>query len=217
MLGKAPLRDSMHRINKYLWEYVYSETEKSQAQRLEEPQRDRFSMETEAPPLTVREIGEIYLNIDRYQANVDKIKDSCDFWLVGKVFADWLPLVGRIDILEQMIGVARESGLIPLSIHHLTSLVLSKLDDLDVAGHWTYINNHWQVLSEEGALEAIQRSDKPITAFSALVSREEKRIEATLDYVFNYAKVDSVDFGVETPDEAELISGILFRNHFRKD
>ena len=154
--------------------------------------------------------------MDKYQANVDRIKDSCDFCLVGTVFADWLPLLGRIDILEQMIVRVRESGLVPLSVHHFTSLVLPKLDELDVAGHWTYINSNWQLLSEEAALEAIHRSDKPITSFSALVSGSEKEIEASLDYLFNHVKVDSINFGVETADEAAQISGILFNNHFAR-
>ncbi|MFC1833799.1 hypothetical protein ACFL2Q_03570 [Thermodesulfobacteriota bacterium] len=216
MLGNEPLRDSMHRINKHLWEYVYSESEKAAVQRLRESQRSHFSTASDSSPLTEKEIGEIYLKVDKYQANVDRIKDSCDFCLVGTVFADWLPLLGRTDILEQMIGLARENGLVPLSIHHFTSLVMSKLDYLDVAGHWTYINNYWQLLTEEAALEAVHQSDKPITAFCALVSRKEKEIEASLDYLFNHVKVDSVDFGVETPDEARLISSILFNNHFPK-
>lgn len=214
MLGNEPFRDSMPRINKYLWEYVYSESEKASVQRIGEHQRSRFSTETDSTPLTAKEIGEIYLKADKYQANVDRIKDSCDFCLIGTVFGDWLPLLGRIDILEQMVGLVRESGLVPLSIHHFTSLVLGKLDDLDVAGHWTYVNNYWQLLSEEAALEAIHQSGKSITSFSALVSREEKEIEASLEYLFNRVKVDSVDFGVETPDEARLISDILFNKHF---
>ena len=216
MLGNEPLRDSMHRINRHMWEYVYSESEKAAVERLGEPQRSRFSAITDSPPLTEKEMRQIYLKLDQYQANVDRIANSCDFCLIGTVFADWLPLLGRMDILEQMVCLVRASGLVPLSIHHFTSLVLPKLDDLAVAGHWTYINDSWQLLSEQAALEAVHHSDKPITAFCALVSRKEKEIQASLDYLFNHVKVDAVNFGVETPDEARLISGIIFNNHFPK-
>ena len=143
------------------------------------------------------------------QSNIDKIKENCDFCLVGTVFADWLPLLERTDILQDMIALVRENGLIPLSIHHWTSLVLPLLDKLDVAGHWTYINKAWQLLNEDDAIRAIQQSPKPITAFKALLSRKKEDIEAYLEYVFHEAHVNAVDFGVETLEEIQLISHIL--------
>lgn len=216
MMGTKPLRDMRPRINASLFTHVFSAREKAAIAQLGQEQRETwFAYPTEARPLTSQEIADICVDEETYQANLERIKDICEFCLVGTVFADWLPLLGRGDLLHALIQRIRENGLIPLSIHHWTSLVLPLLDDLDVAGHWTYINKAWQFLSEDNALQAIHQSPKPITAFKVLLSRRQEDVEAYFEYAFRVVKADAVDFGVETIEEAQCVSTILHERYFR--
>ncbi|MCP4629928.1 MAG: hypothetical protein GY850_41440 [bacterium] len=217
MIGKRKLREIHPRINAHFFKHVFSVKEKAAISQLCPDQREVwFSYPSEATPLTSQEIASIYVDEEKYQANLDKIKEICEFCLVGTVFADWLPLLGRQDILRDVIALVRDNKLIPLSIHHWTSLVLPLLDELDVAGHWTYLNKACQFLTEGDAIQAIQHSQKPITAFKALLSREKEDIEAYFDYVFHVAHIQAVDFGVETTEEAHVIATILQERFFHK-
>lgn len=153
----------------------------------------------------------MYVNMEKYQSNLNKIKGVCDFCLIGTGYADWLPLLGRLDIFEKLIVLVRKNGFIPLSVHHWTSLVLRKLDSVDFGGHWTYLNKGEQLIDEGDALKAIRDCKKPVTAFKALLSRDSVQVKSYFDYLFNKANVQAVDFGVETVDEAIDISAILIK------
>jgi hypothetical protein len=211
MLGNLPLREHQDNIIAYLFDRVFSARDIAKmATTVSEPQRDQwFSRSPYALSLTAHEIADIWLDEKQYQARLDRIRFMCDFCLVGTVFADWLPLLGRSDLLEEMIAMVRANGMVPLSIHHWTSLVLHLLEEFDVAGHWTYLNKACQVLTEGEVIEAIRHSGKPVTAFKALLSREDQDIEAYFEYLFHKVRVDAVDFGVETTEEARRIAGIL--------
>lgn len=210
MLDTIPLRKAAPRIKAHLFTQVFSADEQAAiAQLSPEQQAGWFAYPAEAIPLTDHDIARITVDEQAYQANLDRLKSLCEFCLVGTVFADWLPLLDREDILRTLIQRIRASGMIPLSIHHWTSLVLPQLDTLDVAGHWTYLNKAWQFLAEQDALHAIRHASKPVTAFSVLRSRDPEALKAYFDYAFQVARVDAVDFGVETIEEAQRISTIL--------
>jgi len=194
------------RIIATLFDRFLSVEEMNKISKLDKHYKERwFSFDKEDKPLTQKEIDAININLDKYQKKLEKVRGVADFCLIGTGYADWLPLLGRMDIFQDLIKLVRKNGFIPLSVHHWTSLVLPKLDKLDFAGHWTYLNKNAKLIDEEDVLETINKCSKPITAFKAIISREKKEIKEYLKYLSDISNVKAVDFGIETVDEAKSV------------
>lgn len=77
MLGTEPLREQQDRITAHLLDRVFSAGEIAKQAALPEPQREQwFTRPPDAISLTAGEIASIWLNVERYQAEIDRIKSG---------------------------------------------------------------------------------------------------------------------------------------------
>jgi hypothetical protein len=168
-LGETDLRDIGDVVAKTLFKQKLSATQLREISEMPENRRIRwFGTSEDSTILSDEDVRNIYLDEVAYRKNLDILAGAVEFVLVGTDYADWLIPLNRVDILLRMIEIIREYGLVPISVSHWTSVTIPVLDQMNVAGHWIYLNKLEQLLSQNGAHNAIRTARKPITAFRVL-------------------------------------------------
>ena len=112
----------------------------------------------------------------------------------------------RIDHAEEIFGIIREGGLIPvMTSHNPKSLLTSELNGYDVAGYIIIINKvgYQMDYGESGAtLKAVRYSTKPVIGFKPLAFGRIPPIEA-LEFTYNVPGVRGVAVGIGSEEEMD--------------
>jgi len=199
--GKS-LMEFPGRIISTMYQNYFSDKIKGDIAKLPYPATKWFS-EIDLKPLTQTEIDSIKINMDVFQEKLDSFKGICDFCLIGPNPIDSLIILDRLDLLEKMINVVRKNGFIPLALPHLTSISIPKIDKLDFAGYWTWINKEFQFSNEKDAFKAINASRRPTTAMKVFGGgRLADDIKGSIKYLKDKG-IKAVNLGVETEEQAE--------------
>ena len=173
--------------------------------------------------LTESEIQAISLNVGRFVARLNAAASVADAILLGADYADWLPLLGRIDLLEQMFEIA--AAIKPVfSISHLVEIVLPTLDKMPVEGHFIPYGKHTALFSHEGVRTAASASRVGIAGtFSVLRERlPDEDVEELIEFAVRSFPSSALLLGVAYDREAKelvkatttakaLIAGALTR------
>lgn len=156
--------------------------------------------------LSSEEISAIEINYDVFEQKVQKLKE-CDFCLIGPNPLDCLVILERTDLIRKLIDIVRKHGLIPLGLSHLTAISIPKMDKLDFAGYWTWINKEFQFPNEDDAWKAIGSTSRPVTAMKVLAGGKISDIEGAISYIKKNG-AEAINLGVETKEQAIETFGI---------
>lgn len=149
-----------------------------------------------------KEIKSFGLDEEEYTKQLKELRGVCDFCLVGNLGRSALILLGREDIVKREIELAREQGFVPLGMCEAGGLALLKIEKLDVAGTWVWINRHFSCPSLNYALKVIKESKKPITAYKIFTSPEEFDLDKSIEFIKSVPKIKSIVIGVENKEQA---------------
>ena len=143
------------------------------------------------------------VNEGEYLVQLTKFQTFCDFCLVGNLGHSAFILLGREDIIEREIEMVRGKGLIPLGMCQGGGLAFSKMDSLNVAGHWGWINSHYIHPNREYALREIRQIKKPITAYKIFTSPDGFNFNKSMAFIKSIAQIKSIVVGVDNKEQAE--------------
>jgi len=209
-LNNHPLMKLPDRIVSTMYQDYFSDKVKKDISKLPYPATKWFKNIKEKS-LTKKEIDSIKLDQNVFQKNLNYIKEVCDFCLIGPNPIDCLIIFNRLDIIEKMIKKVRENNMIPISLAHLTSLSIPKLEKLDFALYWTWINKEFQFSNEKDAFKAIKESKKPTTAMKVFAGgRLVEDIEGCLKYLKDKG-IKAFNLGVETEQQAQQTFSIAHK------
>ncbi len=154
------------------------------------------------------EIKSFRLDEKEYQKQL-KILSFCDFCLVGNLGRSALVLLGREDIVKKEIEIARELDFVPIGICEGGGLALQKIESLNVAGTWIWINKDFACPNLDYTLKEIKKSSKPITAYKAFTSPEGFNLDKSMRFIKSIKQIKSIVVGVENKEQAkETFSGL---------
>lgn len=149
------------------------------------------------------DIKKISLNEDEYKVDIGKFKEFCDFCLVCNIGRSALLALGREDIVKREIELVREAGFIPIGMCEGAGYALPKMEELDVAGNWVWLNNNFAFPQLDVALGKIKVAKKPLTAFKIFSGSQDFDLEESLKFLLEIDAVKSMVFGLETVEHAE--------------
>ncbi len=162
-----------------------------------------FGYDHQAEPLSDKEIAEIYLDHNLFLKRLSTLKD-CQYLFLGGSDADWLVSLGRVDILAEMVSVARNAGFIPLILCQYASYIIPKIEaaGVDVEGYAMPLNQEWGWFDRDECVDIVKSIKKPIIAFRPLAGGDVKDVRTALDWLYTNAGVESVLYGATTPIHA---------------
>ncbi len=133
------------------------------------------------------------------------------FLIVGGKYSDWLLALGRIDLLKEMVSMARKRGFIPIFSGQWSTFVLPKAKPLEVAAYAIPINQKGSLFDLAQACPMIKRFEKPIISLNPLAEGSLlKKSEEALSFLFNELKVYSAIIEVASQEEmGEVIRGVV--------
>ncbi|MAG39842.1 hypothetical protein CMI41_02655 [Candidatus Pacearchaeota archaeon] len=148
------------------------------------------------------EIETIRLDEKEYIAQLKEFGSFCDFCLVGNYGKSTLLTIGREDIIKKEIKLARKAGLVPLGMCEGGGLALPKMEQLDVGGHWAWINRQHAHPNLSYTLDVIKKIKKPITAYKVFTSSEGFNFEESIKLIRNIPQIKSIVVGIEDKEQA---------------
>jgi hypothetical protein len=163
-----------------------------------------FGYDPQAELLTDQEVKSITLDERAFLKRLQGFQD-CQVVLLGGADADYLVSLERMDIVAEMVQIARAQGLRPFLLSQYPSLVLPKAEayGLDVEGYAVPLNKEWSWFDRDACLQAVQDTQKTVIAFMPLASGDLKKdIRGALGWLYEEAGVESVLFGTATASHA---------------
>ncbi|MBT4604836.1 hypothetical protein HOC01_04305 [archaeon] len=149
-----------------------------------------------------KEINEFRLDEKEYKKQLKKM-DFCDFALVGNIGRSALILLNRADIVEKEIELVRQQKIIPIGMCEGGALALPKMEKLNTAGTWVWMNKHFCCPNLKSALKTIKKSTKPITSYRVFVSLDGFDLEKSISFIKKIKQVKSIVVGVDGVDQAK--------------
>lgn len=156
-----------------------------------------------------KEIKLFRLNEREYEQQLKEFGEFCDFCLVGNLGSSTLILLGRDDIVKKEIELARKEGFIPIGICEGGGLALPKIEKLDVAGTWVWINRYFACPNLDYTLNVIKKSKKPITAYRIFDSPKGFNLDESIKFIKGVSQIKSMLVGVENKEQAKETFGKL--------
>jgi len=148
------------------------------------------------------DIGSFRLDEEEYLRQLDKFS-FCDFFLVGNLGRSALVLLGRDDIVRREIELVRQKGRVPVGMCEGGCLVLPKMEKMDVACTWIWINKHTACPNLDYALKVIKKSKKPITAYKVFSGPKGFNFEESIKFIESVPLIKSIVVGVENSVQAK--------------
>jgi len=150
-----------------------------------------------------KEINSFKLNVDEYVQQLKEFRKFCDFCLVGNLGRSALILLGREDIIRKETELARGAGLIPIGMCEGGGVILPRIEKLDVAGTWVWINSVFACPNLDYALDVIKKSKKPITAYKIFAGPEVIDLDKSINFIKGISQIKSIVVGVENKVQAK--------------
>ncbi|MFZ5435117.1 MAG: hypothetical protein ACOZCF_02080 [Bacillota bacterium] len=163
-----------------------------------------FGYDDSVPALTDAEIASIALDEQAFRERLEGLS-AARFLMLGGTDADWLSSLGRMDIVAQMVRIAKDMGFVPLLLGHYTSTLIpaAMRASLDVEAYVIPLNREWSWFTHEDALRAVRQADKPCIAFMPLGSGSlASDVKGALRWLYNEAGVTGILVGVSRPRTA---------------
>ncbi len=163
-----------------------------------------FGYDHTAKSLSDKEIASIRLDRDLFLKRISIFKD-CQYLMIGGSDADWLVSLGRVDLIAQMVQIAREQGFIPFVLCQYASYILPIIEKsgADVDGYAIPLNKEWSWFNRDACVDVIRSINKPMIAFMPLASGSlRKDVRGALDWLYGEVKIESILFGTATPGHA---------------
>jgi len=149
------------------------------------------------------ELKTIRLDEKEYVEQLKEFRAFCDFCLVGNLGRSALITIGREDIVQREIDLARKIGFIPLGMCEGGGSALPKMEKLNVSGHWVWINRHHAHPNLQYALKVIKKIKKPITAYKIFTSPEGFNFKESIKFIKSVPQIKSIVVGVENKEQAK--------------
>jgi hypothetical protein len=162
--------------------------------------KNRFSEE---------ELKTIKLDEKEYVEQLKVFRSFCDFCLVGNLGRSALFTLGREDIIQKEIELARKTGFIPLGMCEGGGLALPKMEKMDVGGHWVWINHHHAHPNLPYTLKIIKKISKPVTAYKVFTGPEGFKFEESMRFIESISQIKSIVVGVENEEQAKETFSML--------
>ncbi len=163
-----------------------------------------FGYDESVPILTDVEIASITLDEQAFRERLRGLSVA-RFLMLGGTDADWLSALGRMDIIAQMVRIAKDMGFVPLLLGHYTSTLIpaAMKASLEVQGYVVPLNREWSWFTHEDALRAVRQADKPCIAFMPLGSGSlVSDVRGALRWLYDEAGVTGILVGVSRPQTA---------------
>lgn len=121
---------------------------------------------------TQKEIDRFAFDRPRFESVLSQLRpEETPFLVIGERYGDWLLALGRIDLLHEMVELARQRHFIPVFSGQWPAFSLPKAKPLDVAAYAVPIRQR-EVLSQGSQMtELIKRFDRPLIGLNPLPSR----------------------------------------------
>lgn len=189
---------------------IYSSEVRAEINNYSEKRKKRwFLPSNDVRALDADEIEQICLDESLYRSKLEMLSDVVDYILIGTDYADWLVPLGREDILARMSIIVRKYELLPLSVSHHASITLPVLDTMDFEGHWIYLNQVEQLLSESSVRNTLKRIRHPVTAFRVLGGGQlANDLETSIEYIRSMGIQDIV-VAAETAEQIKETMSVV--------
>ena len=157
--------------------------------------------------LTRKEIDRISFDSARFERALSSFQPKTSpFLFIGERYGDWLLGLGRSDLLQEMVSMAREKGFIPILSGQWATFFLPNAKPLDAAAYAIPINKKRSFFDLSQACDLIKKFDKPVISLDALEDQELlMNPEEALSFLMNELKICLAIVKVSTEEELERI------------
>jgi hypothetical protein len=131
--------------------------------------RDFFQGPFSQEVFTQKEIDRMTFDAGRFDKALSsfEVKET-PFLKVGGKYGDWLPGLGRTDLIVKMASRVREAGFIPIFSSRWATFVLPKVKVIDFAAYAVPINRDRGLMDHGQACALIKKFDKPLISLDPL-------------------------------------------------
>lgn len=160
---------------------------------------------------TQREIDRFTFDSARFDRALSRFSNEASpFLLLGEKYGDWLLALGRIDLLQEMVGRVRGEGFIPIFSGQWVTFSLPKAKSLNVAAYAFPINQKWSLFDLTLACDLIKKFDKPVISLNPLADGKLLRqLEGAFSFLFDGLKIGSAIVEVSSIREGKIIFDVL--------
>jgi|GEM_PF-1547985 len=163
---------------------------------------------------TNAQLKKIRLDESEYRRQLRRFH-FCDFFLVGNIGTSLFLVIGRDDIIRKEIELVRRQGGIPIGMCQGTGYAIPKMESLDVAGYWGWINWQQGLPTFASAVRAIRKAKKPVTAYRVFSAPSGFDFKKSIRFVHHTPHIRSIVVGIENKEQAKETFAQL-RQYFRK-
>lgn len=162
---------------------------------------------------TQREIDRFTFDSLRFERALSRLSaEVSPFLLLGEKYGDWLIALGRIDLLQEMVGRVRGEGFIPIFSGQWVTFSLPKAKSLNVAAYAFPINQKWSLFDLTLACDLIKKFDKPVISLNPLADGKLLRqSEGAFSFLFDGLKIGSAIVEISSIREGKIIIDVLKR------
>ena len=141
MLNGIDIIDFKERFLKTICERYFSEKENNYIASLpEEIRKAWFNYNLKTNDISNKEITRIYLDRNKYKNRLKAITPIAEYCLVGTDIVDWIVVLNRLDLLEEMIELIVSYKLLPIAITHWPSITLPILSKYPFYSYFCLLN-----------------------------------------------------------------------------
>ena len=156
---------------------------------------------------TQKEIDRITLDPFRFGKAISLFNpEESPFLMVGEKYGDWMLVLGRIDLLKEMILRIREKGFIPIYSGQWATYLLPKAKPLDVAAFAVPINKKRSLFNLTEACNLIKKFDKPVISTNPLDDGKLlRRSEEAFSFLLEGLKIYSAIAEISSEEDLRTI------------
>jgi hypothetical protein len=189
-------------MRKYVYEMCLSMTEKLYVQSLDESVKQRwFGYSDSTGAFAAESVVDIVFDDREYITRVRACSEFARYCVVGTDIVDWLIVLGRTDIVERMLAIVLECGMVPVALTHWPSITVSFLRQCPFAACWVLFSPSAVFFGEDAAARAL--ADLPFPVYAIRITRECSHIPFSdrLARIARYPFIYGVVIGLNAVDE----------------